>query len=142
MSTTLFPILTQETEAEGVQLPLCREIAWDFERNVPRFRRGEPVIAEGAEAVLTWAWLALHTPRFRHEIFTRAYGCELESLIGQPYTEELKRSEGARYVRECLETNPYIDRVEDITVEFDAGKLSISCTLETIYGKKELKAYV
>lgn len=142
MSTTLFPLLQPQAARAENELPLCREAAWDYERNAPIFRRGEPVIVEGAEAVRVWAWLALHTPRFRHEIFSRAYGCELEGLIGQPYTEALKRAEGARYVRECLEVSPYIKSVDDITVDFADGELDISCALSTVYGREELRAVV
>lgn len=142
MSTNLFPILQPKLAETAQELPLCREIMWDYERNRPVFRRGEPVVVEGQEAVLVWAWLALHTPRFRHEIFTRAYGCELESLVGQPYTEALKQAEARRYVRECLETNPYIKSVDGIEVAFGDGRLEVSCTLTTVYGKKEWKASV
>ena len=142
MSTTLFPILTPEAPAEDAGLPLCREVAWDYGHNRPVFRNGEPVVAEGAEAVLVWAWLALHTPRFRYEIYTWAYGSELESLIGQPYTEALKLAEGKRYIREALETNPYIRSVGDVGVSLSGDALEVSCTLDTIYGRKELVARV
>lgn len=142
MSTTLFPLLQPRAAEAPAELPMCRGVAWDYERNAPVFRRGEPVVVEGAAAVLVWAWLALHTPRFRHEIFTRAYGCELEGLIGQPYTEALKRAEGARYVRECLEGSPYIKSVDDITVDFADGRLEVSCALNTVYGREELTAVV
>ena len=82
--------------------------------------------------------VGLHTTRFRHEIYSRAYGTELENLIGQPYTEALKQSEAQRYVREALEINPYISAVEDVGVDFDDGRLSISCTVRTIYGEVRL----
>lgn len=142
MSTTLFPMV-QPRAAEAAQaLPLCREVQWDFEGNRPVFRRGEPVMVEGAEAVLVWAWLALHTPRFRHEIYNWGFGSELEGLVGRPYTEALKQSEAGRYVRECLIVNPYIKSVDDVAVEFADGKLGISCTIDTIYGKKEVRADV
>ncbi len=141
--TELFPILQpQEVPGQASALPVCREIGWDYENNRALFYRGEPVVVEGMEAVCTWAWLALHTPRFRHEIFSRAYGCELDGLIGRPYTEELKQAEARRYVSECLEINPYIKNVENVSVDFTGTSLSISCTLNTIYGGKELSAYV
>ncbi len=89
-----------------------------------------------------WAWKALHTPRFRCEMYSRAYGSEFESLIGQPCTGELKRSEAARYVREALAINPYIKDVTDIAVEFADGRLSVSCTVGTIYGDSEVSVNV
>lgn len=142
MSRTLFPVIQPQAAAVETTLPLCREVKWDFDRGVPVFRRGEPVAVEGAEAVAVWAWLALHTERFRYEIYTWAFGNELESLIGQPYTGALKLAEARRYVRETLEINPYIKDVGDIAVDFADGRLSISCTIETIYGKREVRADV
>ncbi|MBU5231286.1 DUF2634 domain-containing protein, partial [Intestinimonas butyriciproducens] len=82
MSTTLFPVVQPEAVQTGTALPLCREVKWDYDGNRPVFRNGEPETVEGAEAVRVWAWLALHTTRFRHEIYSRAYGTELENLMG------------------------------------------------------------
>lgn len=131
----LFPIIQPQTAEINTELPLYKEVKWDFEKNIPIFKNGSPVIVTGKEAVLVWAWKALHTPRFRHEIYTWDYGCEVESLIGQPFTEELKQSEAVRYVKECLMINPYITDVTNVSVSFADGKLSISCTIETIYGE-------
>lgn len=142
MSTTLFPIIQPKLAEAKAELPMLREIKIDFTTGRAVFRRGEPVIVEGAEAVLSWAWLALHTVRFRYPIFRWAYGCELENLIGQPYTEALKQAEARRYVSECLTASPYITSVDDITVGFADGRLSISCALSTVYGRKELTADV
>lgn len=141
--TQLFPVV--QPEAAGVEpeaLPLAREVKWDIKQKRPVFSRGEPVLVEEADAVLTWAWHALQTPRFRHEIYTWDYGSELDSLIGQPYTEALKRAEAQRYVREALTPNPYITGVEDITVSFAEGVLTIQCRVRTIYGDVEVSALV
>lgn len=135
---SLFPIIQPQAIETAMDLPLYKEVKWDFERNAPVFKNGSPVIVTGKEAVLVWAWKALHTPRFRYEIYTWNYGCEIEELIGQPFTEELKRSEAARYVRECLLINPYITDVSDVKVSFANDTLSISCTIETIYGEVEI----
>ena len=143
MSATLFPFIQPEAAgAPQTELPLLREVKIDFATGRAAFRRGEPVIVEGAEAVLSWAWLALHTVRFRYPIFRWAYGCEMENLIGQPYTEALKQAEARRYVSEALLVSPYITSVDDITVDFADGRLVISCALATVYGRKEFAANV
>jgi len=134
---TLFPSI-QPRLAEQSSLPLYREVKWDFENDVPVFRNGAPVIVEGAEAVLVWAWKALRTPRFRYEIYTWEYGNDAEQLIGKPFSEEVKRAEGARYVRECLLVNPYITGVKDITVAFDSERLRVSAKIITVYGEVNL----
>lgn len=136
MSTQLFPVVQPEAAPVAVAaLPMAREVKWDFQRGLPVYRQGVPVYVEGAEAVLTWAWHALRTVRYRHEILSWAYGCELEELIGKPYTEALKQSEGRRYVEEALSVNPYISGVAEVAVGFADGLLSIECRITTIYGE-------
>lgn len=118
-------------------LPLCREVAWDFERDVPVFRQGEPVVVTGREALKVWIWRAIRTPRFRYEIYTWAYGSEFESLLGQAYTDAVKTAEAPRYLRECLLINPYITAVKNISVSFESTKLTVAGTAVTIYGEVE-----
>lgn len=134
----LFPIIQpQEAETDN-NLPLYREAAWDFDKGEPIFRGGNPVYVTGAEAVKVWCWKALMTPRTRYEIYSWNFGSELESLIGQNYSEELKRAEAARYVREALEINPYITDISNISVSFANGKLLIEATIQTVYGEVDI----
>ena len=53
MSTTLCPVVQPEAVQTGTALPLCREVKWDYENNIPVWRGGEPVIVSGAQAVLS-----------------------------------------------------------------------------------------
>lgn len=143
---TLFPIIQPPTVEVQNELPIYREVKWDFAANKPVFQDKNPVIVEREEAVLTWAWKTLHTERFRYKIYTWNYGCELAALIGQPYTEALKRAEAMRYIRECLLVNPYITGVEELDVSFGkkedepangryaADILHITCRIKTVYG--------
>lgn len=137
--TSIFPAIQPEAEtAAAERLPLAREIAWDFDRGVPRFSAGRPVVVTGAEAVRVWAWKALKTARFRHDIYTWDYGCEAENLIGRPYTPQVKESEAIRYVREALEPNPYIREVRQVDVGFQGDLLTVSCTVSSIYGEVDI----
>lgn len=139
---SIFPMIQPSQESAAATLPLCKEVAWDFEKHVPIWQRGEPKIVTGAEAVKVWVYKALLTPRFKYEIYTWAYGSEFESLIGQAYTPDLKQSECTRYLRECLLINPYITSVTNIETAFDAGTLSISCKVHTIYGEVLISAVI
>lgn len=135
---TLFPMIQPEaatdTSADD-DFPMYREAAWDYEKNIPIYKNGSPVVIEGAEAVKVWAWKALQAVRYRYEIYSWDYGNEAENLIGQPYSQELKESEAARYVRECLTVNPYITDVSDVAVNFSVDVLQIAATITTIYGE-------
>ena len=135
MSTNLFPIIENTTMSPTADLPLFREIAWNFEADQPVIYHGEPVEVTGLEAVRVWAWHALKTVRFRHEIYGWDYGCELETLIGQPFTQRVKQSEAIRYVREALLESPYITDVRSISVTFRETVLTIECTVQTVYGE-------
>lgn len=136
MSTSIFPIIPSGEPQEAQDgLPLYREVKWDFEQNKPVWANGGPVEVTGAEAVLTWAWNALQTKRGLHEALSRDYGCEIYTLTGQPYTEALMSAEARRYVTECLEVNPYIEEVKDVSVSFAGTTLEVSFTLVTVYGE-------
>ena len=131
----IFPMLQPALSVRVTELPLAKEIAWDFDRDLPVLQSGEPVFVAGAAAVAVWAWNALSTVRYRHEIFSWGYGCELESLIGQPWSADTKKAEAVRYVREALTCSPYITDVTDIRVGFDErGLLHLSCGIQTVYG--------
>jgi len=131
----LFPII-QPQQVEFInELPLYREAAWDFKAGKPIFRNGNPVIVTGNEALKTWIWKALVTERARYEIYTWNFGSKVESMIGKNFTEQLKQAEAKRYVREALLVNPYITELSDIVVEFEGSKLTITATVNTIYGE-------
>jgi hypothetical protein len=134
--SSIFPSIQPEIEESATeQLPLCREVGWDFTNGVPIFSGGRPTVVTGAEAVKVWIWKALMTVRCRHDVYTWDYGCEVERLIGKAYTAQVKESEAARYVREALLPNPYIKAVRQADVTFSGCLLSISCTVSTIYGE-------
>lgn len=135
---SIFPIMQPEAFTIETELPLYKETDWDFERNVPIYKNGSPSIVTGLRAVLVWAWKALHVQRYRYDIYTWDYGNEIESLIGQPYTDELKQAEAIRYVRECLLVNPYITDVTDIVTSFVDSKITIQCKIMTVYGEVSL----
>ena len=128
-------MIQPETVQEIAEYPMYREIKWDFKNNTPVFDSGAPVIADGKEAVLSWAFRALNTIRGRYEIYTDDYGCELDTLIGQEYSADLKQAEAQRYIEECLLINPYIEDVSNIDVGFDDGRITITATLATRYGE-------
>ncbi len=120
------------------ELPIYKEVMWDFERNVPKLIKKEYQYVYKNEAIKVWCYKSLLTSRYRFIIYTYNYGCELECLIGEAYTEIRAKAECIRYVEECLKINPYILDVENIVPIFNHGKLNITADLITIYGKDEI----
>ena len=51
----LFPLFQQAQPSGAGTLPLLYDVAMDYERGVPLFASGEPVIVTGLEAVKRWA---------------------------------------------------------------------------------------
>jgi hypothetical protein len=134
--SSVLPLIFDNGSAMAVDsLPLYREIDWNFQTNQPVWRGGNPVWVTGARAVLIWAWNAMHTERFRHDVFSSDYGQDFAELHGQPYTEEVRQSEAIRVVRETLTTNPYITTVSQVSATFSDSTLHLSFKLTTIYGE-------
>jgi hypothetical protein len=125
-----FPFETDEETAVEEALKIPKEYGIDF-------TTGELTgkIVEGNEAVKVWIWNTLHTPRYRHTIFSWDYGNELEDLIGQGYSQEYIEIEAKRMVEDCLLINENITGIDDFEVSQDADKLSISFTANTLFGE-------
>lgn len=137
--TSIFPAVQPEAEETKTDaLPVCKEVAWDFDRGVPAYSAGMPVIVTRAAAVRVWIWKALKTARCAYDIYTWDYGCEIENLVGQAYSAQIKEQEAVRYIREALMTNPYITDVRQIDVSFGESELQIACKVMTIYGEVDV----
>ena len=134
----LFPIFQAPASAAVKELPLYRDVAMDYDRGVPVFQAGEPVAVTGLEAVKSWAWRALQPPRYRWSCFSWDSGCELESLVGQPYREDTRLSEAVRYAREALLVCPYITAAGVEVEGFEGSTLRLSVTITTVYGEAKI----
>ena len=136
--SNLFPFINPPTdivvEAEKA-LPLYKEIAWDFDNNVPVIENGDFKIVEGNEAIKTWCYFAIKTNRYEHSIYSWNFGSEIESLIGKAYTPSLVKAESERFLKECLTINPYILDVNVVDISFNDGLLSASIKVTTIYNE-------
>lgn len=86
-----------------------------------------------------WAYNALRTVRYRHEIWSFQYGCELERLIGQQFSAETKEAEASRYITDCLTASPYIKEVTVTGISLTGGVLTASVSLKTIYGEEDIR---
>ena len=112
---SLFPLIDRPDDGvlAAAELPLYRETDWNFQTNEPVWRGGDPVMVTGTRAVLVWAWNALHTERFAHDVFSGDYGPDFSALRGQPY----------------------ITDVTQVSAEFSGSTLALRFKLTTIYGE-------
>lgn len=114
-------------------LPLYKEVAWDFKKDVPIIENGTFKTVEGNQAIKVWCYKAIKTPRFQYDIYSWDYGSEVLSLIGKQYTPSLTQSELKRYIEEALLINPYILEVNVLDTSFKDTLLSANVKVKTIY---------
>ena len=104
---TLFPFISNTENIEvNNDMPLYKEIAWDFTNNSPVLENGNFKTVEGNEALKVWIYKAILTPRYNYSIYSWDYGSELLDLIGKAYTPSLTKEEAKRYIKEALSINP------------------------------------
>ena len=136
---SLFPFISNVEDIKiDNTFPLYKEIAWDFEKDVPIMENGNFKIVEKNEAIKVWTYKALLTQRYQYSIYTWGYGSELMDLIGKAYTPQLTKSEAKRYIEEALKINPYILEVNVTDTSFRDSILSANIKITTIYGESEV----
>ena len=125
----------QETIQEGEELPLCKEYAWDFDKNKFILENGKFKVVEGNEALKVWIWKALKTERYRH----LAYSWNYDSLIGKGLSNAALKLEVERYIKEALLINPYLKDIYNLNITIEGAKLDIDFTVETVYGEVNIR---
>lgn len=127
-STEEISLVTPDVTASSI-----REFEYDFKK-----KRLTGRIVTGVDALCVWAYLALKAKRYKWTIYSWQYGEEYTNLIGYSYDEDYLYSEVKRYIEECLLINEHITGIADLEVVQVKDKLSISFTLVTDVGSKEM----
>lgn len=120
--------LTDDTLQTGVQTADLPSRTWrlDLEQNQLSG------MTDGLDAVTQAVFLALHTDRYRHVIYSWQYGVELDDLFGQP--KDYVCAELRRRITEALTQDGRIQAVRDFTFTTSGRKIGVSFTVNTIYG--------
>ena len=135
---SIFPFISPELAAvnsDPVDLPLFREYAYDFKANALKLKDGKTYLVEGNEALQIWIYKALLTPRFRHVAYTKAYGSEIHTLLGQAVSRDILESELRRFIIEALMVNPYIVELNGFRIEFSLAGVTVYFDCTTVYGE-------
>lgn len=127
--------LTEQTEVlQPSELPIFKELAYDFETGQLKKIGGRQYYVEKNEALKVWIWKALSASRFTYLAYSSDYGNEIYTLVGRYLAKPLLYSELKRMIEEALLCNPYIKSLTD----FEAGQqgAKVICTFEvnTVYG--------
>lgn len=124
-----------EQEEEEIEEPV--EFGVDF--TTGKLTGGK---VRGSKAVAVWAWNALMYPRYRYELTSFQYGCELSDLIGQVMSAEEASMLAEPIVRDAFLPNEFIEDIADFNCNIDGDKLTISLRLITPFGEEEMNDVV
>lgn len=111
--------------------PLLKEYAWDFDNDDFLLSNGNFIIVEGLEALQVRNYLSLKTYKGRFFIYKNKVGTKLKDLIGK------NKNYVSLNVREMLEEalvdNVYVTSINNITTNYEDGKLIVEFTVVNIY---------
>lgn len=124
---------TEEIKTE-VELPVFKELAFDFETLQLKTRGGLYYYVEKNEALKIWIYFALLIPRFSYVAYSTDYGQEIYTLIGRYLSGELLKSELKRFIEEALLCNPYITSLSDFDIKREGSKVLCYFNVNTVYG--------
>ena len=122
----LAELLAEAEAADEVQPSKTYKI--DFESG----RIGK--IIDNREALQQAVYKALITARERFPIYTDAYGCELDDLIGESVTKAFLETEIPRVIEEALIYDDRIDSVNDLEVTSSGDVVTVSFSITDVDG--------
>ena len=127
--------LTEQTQIQTtVDLPVFKELAFDFETGQLKMRGGQYYYVEKNEALKVWIYKALNASRFVYLAYSTNYGNEIYTLIGRYLAKQLLYSELKRLIEEALLCNPYITSLTNFEVEQKGSDIFCTFEVNTIYG--------
>lgn len=127
--------LTEQTEVNTeVELPIFRELAFDFGTGQLKTRGGQYYYVEKNEAIKVWIYKALFASRYTYLAYSTNYGNEIYTLIGRYLEKKLLYSELKRMLEEALLVNPYITSLTDFDITQEGARVICNFSVNTIYG--------
>lgn len=127
--------LTEQTEVNTeVELPIFRELAFDFDTKQLKTRGGQYYYVEKNEAIKVWIYKALFASRYTYLAYSTNYGNEIYTLIGRYLEKKLLYSELKRMLEEALLVNPYITSLTDFDIAQEGARVVCNFSVNTIYG--------
>lgn len=127
--------LTEQSEvSQSIELPVFKELAFDFKTGQLKTKGGQYYYVEKNEAIKVWIWKALKASRYTYLAYSSDYGNEIYTLIGRYLAKQLLFSELKRMIEEALLCNPYITSLSDFQIEQKGSKAECLFSVNTIYG--------
>ena len=135
MSVFPFTVDVPELEDREEELPVFRELAYDYGKNCLLRKGGRPYLVEKDEALQIWIYKALKAKRFVWPAYTHDYGTEIENVIGISNDPDIIDSEIRRHITETLMVNPYLQELSDFYFAHDNDVVTVEFVVTTVYGR-------
>ena len=126
--------LTETTDVNTtVELPIFKELAFDFETGQLKTKGGQYYYVEKNEAIKIWCWKALFSQRYLNLAYSVNYGNDtIKNMKFE--NNKLLLSELRRMIEEALLCNPYILNLSDFDITQEGSKVTCNYSVNTIYG--------
>lgn len=115
--------------------------SWRFDFDVGDFvmtPTRKVAVADETAAWVMWCEKAIRTPRYRHLIYSREHGEELDDLIGRGYSRAVQESEIQRIVIETLMVDPRTASVGDFTFSWREDACYFTCRISNVRDEEAL----
>ncbi len=115
--------------------------SWRYDYDAGNFvmtPSGRVAVADGKEAWVQWCHKALLTPRYRHVIYSRDYGSELDTLIGTGQGRAVLESELTRMVTEALLVDVRTASVDQFTFSWAEDHCQMTCRITSVQDDVEI----
>lgn len=123
----------QPGDAEGEEVTFGRSWRFDFDAGDFVITPTHKVaVADETAAWVMWCEKAIRTPRYRHLIYSRGHGEELDDLIGKGYSRAVQESEIKRMVTEALIIDPRTASVGDFTFLWRDDGCYFTCRISNV----------
>ena len=135
MSVFPFTVDVPELEDKEEELPVFRELAYDYGKNCLLRKGGRPYLVEKDEALQIWIYKALKAKRFVWPAYTHDYGTEIEDVTGISNDPDIIDSEIRRHITETLMVNPYLQELSDFYFVHENDVVTVEFVVTTVYGR-------
>lgn len=135
-----FPFLTANYKSPTVDLPLFKELAYDFETNSFIYdENGNNIVLEKNDALKIWITKLFKTERQAYLAYSD-FGFSKSKFLNKVMSVQERRSQLRKEIISALLVNPYIISVNSIDfVEKSNGReLEINIELQTVYGELKI----
>jgi hypothetical protein len=126
MANTLPDIIGFDTD---IQLTSRPSRTWIIDRNTMQVG----FMDEGLEAVRQSVEIALNVERFQWQIYNTNFGNELEELVGDD--ADYIQSELPRMVNDALSVDDRVIDTADYVFSVNGDSMTVSFTVNTVYGQ-------